>query len=68
MGKPVPLYNVEIQRERRHPLRRGRDGRVCIDMHEKAAGIMLEYYRDPEKTAAAMYVRLVSHRRHRVVR
>ena len=54
MGKPVPLYNVEIQRDDGTRCAVGETGEVCIDIHEKAAGIMLEYYRDPEKTAAAM--------------
>ena len=55
MGKPVPLYNVEIQRDDGTRCAVGETGEVCIDIHEKAAGIMLEYYRDPEKTAAAMH-------------
>ena len=55
MGKPVPLYNVEIQREDGSRCDTGETGEVCIDVHEKAAGIMLEYYRDPEKTAAAVH-------------
>ena len=55
MGKPVPLYNVEIQREDGSRCDTGETGEVCIDVREKAAGIMLEYYRDPEKTAAAVH-------------
>ena len=55
MGKPVPLYNVEIQREDSSRCDTGETGEVCIDVREKAAGIMLEYYRDPEKTAAAVH-------------
>ena len=55
MGKPVPLYNVEIQRDDGTRCDTGETGEVCIDIHGKAAGIMLEYYRDPDKTAAAMH-------------
>ena len=55
MGKPVPLYNVEIQRADGSRCDTGETGEVCIDIHEKAAGIMLEYYRDPAKTEAAMH-------------
>ena len=55
MGKPVPLYKVEIQREDGSRCDTGETGEVCIDVREKAAGIMLEYYRDPEKTAAAVH-------------
>lgn len=54
MGKPVPLYNVQILREDGTRCETGETGEVCIDIFEKAPGIMLEYFRDPEKTAAAM--------------
>lgn len=55
MGKPVPLYNIEIQRDDGSRCDTGETGEVCIDIHEKAPGIMLEYFRDPEKTADAMH-------------
>lgn len=55
MGKPVPLYNVEIQRADGSRCETGETGEICIDISSKAAGIMLEYYRDGEKTAAAMH-------------
>ena len=55
MGKPVPMYNIEIQREDGSRCDPGETGEICIDVHEKAPGIMLEYYRDPEKTKAAMH-------------
>lgn len=55
MGKPVPLYEVEIQREDGSRCDPGETGEVCIDVRKKAAGIMLGYYRDPEKTALAVH-------------
>ncbi|MBU5404516.1 AMP-binding protein [Paraeggerthella hongkongensis] len=55
MGKPIPLYNTQILREDGSRCETGETGEVCIDVREKAPGIMLEYYRDPEKTAAAMH-------------
>ena len=55
MGKPVPLYNVQIIREDGSFCDTGETGEVCIDIHEKAAGIMLGYYRDEAKTKAAMH-------------
>ena len=55
MGKPIPLYNVEIQRPDGSRCDTGETGEVCIDISRKAPGIMLEYYRDPEKTHAAMH-------------
>ena len=55
MGKPVPLYNVEIQRDDGSRCNTGETGEICIRMEPRPAGIMMEYYRDPEKTADAIY-------------
>ena len=53
---PSPAVHRRDAARRRQPLRRRRDGR---DLHrcarERSAGIMLEYYRNPEKTAAAVH-------------
>ena len=51
MGKPVPLYDVEIQRDDGSRCNTGETGEICIRMEPRPAGIMMEYYRDPEKTA-----------------
>ena len=55
MGKPVPLYDVEIQRDDGSRCNTGETGEICIRMEPRPAGIMMEYYRDPEKTACAIY-------------
>lgn len=55
MGKPVPLYVVEIQRDDGSRCNTGETGEICIRMEPRSAGIMMEYYRDPEKTANAIY-------------
>lgn len=55
MGKPVPLYDVEIQRDNGSRCNTGETGEICIRMEPRPAGIMMEYYRDPEKTANAIY-------------
>ena len=55
MGKPVPLYDVEIQRDDGSRCNTGETGEICISMEPRPAGIMMEYYRDPEKTANAIY-------------
>ena len=55
MGKPVPLYHIEILRPDGTPCDKGETGEVCIDVREKMAGIMMEYYRDEAKTNAAMH-------------
>lgn len=55
MGKPVPLYDVEIQRDDGSRCNTGETGEICIRTEPRPAGIMMEYYRDPEKTANAIY-------------
>lgn len=55
MGKPVPLFRTEIQREDGTRCDVGQTGEICIRMPEVPAGIMMEYYRNPEKTAEAIY-------------
>ena len=55
MGKPIPQYTVEIQREDGTRCNTGETGEICIKMEPRPAGIMMEYYRDPEKTAAAIH-------------
>ena len=55
MGKPVPLYDVEIQRDDGSRCNTGETGEICIRMEPRPAGIMMEYYRDPEKTSNAIY-------------
>ncbi|MDR2671850.1 MAG: AMP-binding protein [Coriobacteriales bacterium] len=57
MGKPIPLYNTKILDENGQECDTGKSGEICIayDPAARPPGIMIEYYRDPEKTAAAIY-------------
>ena len=55
MGKPVPLFHTEIHRDDGSLCNVGQTGEICIRMPEVPAGIMMEYYRDPEKTSEAIY-------------
>ena len=55
MGKPVPLYQVEIQRADGSRANPGETGEICISLNPKPAGLMMEYYQDVEKTAEAMH-------------
>ena len=57
MGKPNPEFNVEIQRDDGSRAEVGQTGEVCIayDKSNPPAGIMMEYYRDQEKTDDAIY-------------
>ena len=55
MGKPVPLYDVRVLRDDGSDCNVGETGEVCINIESNPAGIMMEYYRDEAKTAAAMH-------------
>ena len=55
MGKPIPLYTVEILRDDDTVCNTGETGEICISMNPRPAGIMMEYYRDAEKTAEAIH-------------
>ncbi len=55
MGKPVPLYEVAILREDGTVCDTGETGEICISIDPHPAGIMMGYYADPDKTAAAMH-------------
>ena len=54
MGKPVPLYRMAILRGDGTECDTGETGEICIHVDPHPAGIMMEYYRNPEKTAEAM--------------
>ena len=55
MGRPNPLFTVEIQRDDGSRCEVGMTGEICIKTDPYPAGLMMEYYRDPEKTADAVY-------------
>ena len=55
MGKPVPMYYTRILREDGSLCAPGETGEICISMEHNHAGIMMEYDRNPEKTAEAIY-------------
>ena len=55
MGKPSPLYTVEIQRGDGTRCNTGETGEICIKMDPRPAGIMMCYYRNEERTNAAIY-------------
>ena len=55
MGKPVPQYITRILGEAGNFCKVGQTGEVCIDVSQGAPGIMMEYYRNPAKTAEAIH-------------
>ncbi len=51
MGKPVPLYHVELLGHDGKPVADGEVGEICIDVRNGApCGLFCGYYRDEEKT------------------
>ncbi len=51
MGKPVPLYNVELLSPDGKPVPTGETGEICISVaNGMPYGLFVEYYRDEEKT------------------
>ncbi|MGV8084452.1 MAG: AMP-binding protein [Coriobacteriia bacterium] len=55
MGKPSPQYTVQIQDDEGAECPPGQTGEVVVKTDPRPDGIMLEYYRDAEKTAEAMH-------------
>ena len=59
MGKPLCLYTIQIQHPDGTQCKMGQSGEICIKVEQpdgtRAAGIMIEYYRDAEKTAGAIH-------------
>lgn len=54
MGKPSPQYTVEIQDDEGHPCPPGQTGEVVVRADPRPAGLLMCYYREPDKTAEAM--------------
>ncbi|MCA9530788.1 MAG: acyl--CoA ligase [Myxococcales bacterium] len=50
VGRPLPLVDVEIRDEAGAPVPDGTDGEIFV----RGPMVMLEYFRDPEATAAAI--------------
>jgi acetyl-CoA synthetase len=61
MGRPVPLYDTHILDEDGRECAVGQTGEICIrtetgdDAQPYPPGLLLEYYRDPERTAEAIF-------------
>lgn len=57
MGKIVPLYDVQILHDDGTPCDYGETGEICIryERDNPPEGIMVGYYRNPEKTAEAIH-------------
>jgi acetyl-CoA synthetase len=54
MGKPSPQYRVELHDESGRPCPPGQTGEVVVGIDPRPPGVMVGYYRDPERTAEVM--------------
>jgi len=54
MGKPSPQYVIDIIDLDGNSCPAGVSGEIVIGIDPKPAGMMVEYYRDPEKTASTL--------------
>ena len=54
MGKPSPQYTVEIQGDDGRECDPGQTGEVVVRADPRPAGLLMCYYREPDKSAEAM--------------
>ncbi len=56
MGKPAPIYNVELVNDKGEPVAVGETGEIVINVKNgKPCGLFVEYYRDEEKTLEVLH-------------
>ncbi len=52
MGKPAPIYDVQLLDSDGNPVGTSEEGEICINLKNGSpCGLAVEYYNDPEKTA-----------------
>ena len=51
MGRPMPFAHIALLDEDGNECEPGEEGEICIECEPKPAGIINEYYHEPEKTA-----------------
>ncbi len=55
MGKPSPLYHVEVVDSEGIPVSTGEVGEIVIRADGPTPGLLMEYYQDPERTKEAWH-------------
>ncbi len=56
MGKPAPIYNVELLDSDGKPVKTSEEGEICINVKDGApCGLFTGYYNDEEKTNEVWY-------------
>ena len=55
MGRPSPLYYVQLLDREGRPVEQGETGEICIRLRDKQNGLFCGYYNDPALTATVMH-------------
>ncbi len=55
MGRPSPLYYVQLLNNEDQPVEQGETGEICIRLREPQEGLFSGYYNDPELTRTVRY-------------
>ncbi len=55
MGRPSPLYYVQLLDNEGKPVEQGETGEICIRLRDKQNGLFGGYYNDPALTETVMY-------------
>ena len=55
MGKPSPLYYVQLLNDEDRPVEEGETGEICIRLREPQDGLFCGYYNDSALTATVMH-------------
>ena len=56
MGKPCPIYNIELLDSNGNPVAIGETGEICVNVKDgMPCGLFKEYYNDREKTDEAIH-------------
>ncbi len=55
MGRPSPLYYVQLLDNEGKPVEQGETGEICIRLRDKQNGLFVGYYNDPALTETVMY-------------
>ena len=55
MGRPSPLYYVQLLNNEEKPVEQGETGEICIRLRDPQEGLFAGYYKDPELTETVKY-------------
>lgn len=55
MGRPSPLYYVQLLNNEDKPVEQGETGEICIRLRDPQEGLFSGYYQDPDLTGSVKY-------------